>query len=263
MGKTMGQFLIAAVVLLWAGFAHGSAQDADTPPRRVFSHGSLEILCITGPSMDEWSPLGAGNTQPALEEIYLTIRSFLVETVFTRREELLYREKHGLYADVRYDLKACEVTCDIHTPYTVKVDGNFIDLLQEMWRQKNVAFMTDLWRMSLEETWVSSHYGPWTLRRLMCLLGCADMDLDAQGDVQNVPFLRCLEDVTQAHRACVAAPSNKALKLALSQAAARLFVWAKRYEDRNVGRVPRVRESRFLMRRSVTFPLSSGLTYFE
>lgn len=258
-----GRFLLAAILLLGIGGAYGSARAHDEDEaRRIFGPGSLEIICITGPDLGDWSALGARNVNPDFDEPYRTIRDFVVETIFTRREEILYSERHGLYANVRYDMNACEVTCDVHThtPYTVKVDGAYIELLQEMWRQKNIAFMVDLWRMALGGSWVSSCHGPWTLRRLMCLLG--SVDAEAECDVPEADFLTCLRAVTLAHKEAHATPHDKVKKEALARAAGQLILWSKTYEASHVGAAASP-HNRFLLTKSATFPVEGKRHIWE
>ncbi|MBA4117272.1 MAG: hypothetical protein C0514_00040 [Candidatus Puniceispirillum sp.] len=219
----------------------------------TYKAGLLEITSITGPDMEDW--VGVSSQEPKKEyaDAFIVIRDFMAETVFMRRDELLYREKHGLYTHVTCHTRDSVVVSHTHTPYAVRVEDGFISFLQERVRQKNIAFMTDLWRMALGEPWISTRDGPLALRRLMLILGTNEVDLSKV----DVPFtlLESLKTVTGAHINLSASPHDKAKRAALSLAAARVFVWAKAYEKEHSGKWGSAGPGLFAIQRSATFPL--------
>ena len=221
----------------------------------IYKAGALEITCIAGPHIEDWCPLNGSPANPAYEGPFRVIKNFIAETVFMRRDELLYRAKHGCYTQVSTQMRDGLIINRTHAHYGVYVDDGFMGYLQEISRQKNISFMTDLWRMALGDPWVSTCHGPLVLRRLMLMLGAAEVDL--QEIAVPLSLLESLDAVTRAHMDLGASPRNKAKKAALSLAAARVFVWAKAYESGHTDDWENSESERFMIQKSATFPLLS------
>lgn len=193
------------------------------PGIRQFYPMSLDIFHVTTPDIEKLQPYNAQRPENIEDgEIFKGLISFMSQFVFLQREGVLWDDE-VLYPEVVLTTTDLIVS-KAHGLYEIQLtDIEPITQMQEWYRQKNVAFMIDLWLMALGQR--SHKDGPRALKKLMCHLG-----VPGQGMVRSEEsFMNCLNQVCVSYKQSMTTLSLQCRR-DFETAAQALLKWICEYE---------------------------------